>query len=87
MSMIGNDSGELVGQDYSELFSRSIPEVDTLRWTFPGSIFAGGFASVLLGTPAACLAVYAFESEWKDRAGGDVILQVSHSRSACIGYA
>lgn len=48
----------MIDQDYAELLNRSPPSGDVLEWTFSTRTLANFFATLLLGTPALCLALY-----------------------------
>lgn len=59
----------MIDQDYAELLGRSPPTGDLLEWTFPGSALANAFVSLLIGTPALCLALYVAAGEGDDVRG------------------
>jgi len=69
----------MIDQDYAELLGRSPPTGDLLEWTFPGSALANAFVSLLVGTPALCLALYIAAGEGDD-VRGSVEFRVSASR-------
>lgn len=68
----------MIDQDYAELLGRSPPTGDLLEWTFPASALANAFVSLLIGTPALCLALYVAAGEG-DHVHGSVEFRVSSS--------
>lgn len=66
----------MIDQDYAELLGRSPPTGELLEWTFPASALANTFVSLLIGTPALCLALYVAAGEG-DHVGGSVEFRVS----------
>lgn len=68
----------MIDQDYAELLGRSPPTGDLLEWTFPASALANAFVSLLVGTPALCLALYVAAGEG-DHVSGSVEFRVSLS--------
>lgn len=48
----------MIDQDYAELLNRSPPSGDVLEWTFSTRTLANFVATLLLGTPALCFALY-----------------------------
>eukprot|EP00903_Cladosiphon_okamuranus_P009491 g9043.t1 len=65
----------MIDQDYAELLGRSPPTGDLLEWTFPASALANAFVSLLIGTPAMCLALYVAGGEG-DHVHGSVEFRV-----------
>lgn len=66
----------MIDQDYVELLNRAPPSAEVVEWTFPTNILAGGFAAVLLGTPALSLVLYLAGSEGHNLESDDVELRV-----------
>lgn len=66
----------MIDQDYAELLGRSPPAGDLLEWTFPASALSNAFVSLLIGTPALCLAMFLFGGE-ADDVSGSVDFRVS----------
>lgn len=69
----------MIDQDYAELLGRSPPTGDLLEWTFPASALSNAFVSLLIGTPALCLAMFFLGGE-ADDVHGSVEFRVSRVR-------
>ncbi|CAM9888063.1 unnamed protein product [Pylaiella littoralis] len=59
----------MIDQDYAELLGRSPPTGDLLEWTFPARSLSNAFVSLLIGTPALCLAMFVLGGEADDVPG------------------
>lgn len=63
----------MIDQDYAELLNRSPPSGDVLEWTFSTRTLASLLATLLVGTPALCFALYyGLEGEEDPRGGASL---------------